>query len=150
MATTFTKILIHFVFSTKNRAPLITPDIEPRLHAYMRGIAKNHESPVISMNGTSDHVHMLISMSKKIAVATLMEEVKRDSSSWIKKQGEEFSGFYWQEGYGAFSIGESGVEGVSEYIENQKKHHARTTFKEEFLMLLKKYKIDYDERYIWT
>jgi REP element-mobilizing transposase RayT len=150
MATTFTKILVHFVFSTKNRAPIITPEIEPRLHAYMRGIAKNHESPVIAMNGTTDHVHMLISISKKIAVAQLMEEVKRDSSSWIKKQDRKFDAFYWQEGYGAFSIGESAVERVTQYIDNQKRHHARTTFKEEFVMLLKKYKIDYDERYIWT
>jgi len=150
MATTFTKILIHFIFSTKNREPLIHPDIESQLHAYMRGISKNHNSPVIAMNGIADHVHLLISMSKNIAVADLMEVVKKESSKWMKKQGRTFSNFQWQEGYAGFSIGESAIDQVRGYIDNQKKHHRRTTCKEELLMFLKKYKVDYDERYIWT
>ena len=150
MATTLTKILIHFIFSTKNREPLITPEIEPHLHAYMRGISKNHASPTLITNGTTDHMHMLISMSKNIAVADLMEVVKKESSKWIKKQDARFAGFHWQEGYAGFSIGQSAVEQVTRYIENQKKHHERLTFKEELVMFLKKYKVEYDEKYIWT
>jgi putative transposase len=150
MASTLTKILVHFIFSTKNRAAIITPEIEPRLHAYMRGISKNHGSPTLAMNGMPDHVHMLISMSKTIAAADLMEVVKKESSKWIKKEGQEFSEFHWQDGYAGFSIGESGLEQVRHYIDNQKSHHERMTFKEELLMFLKKYNVEYDERYIWT
>jgi putative transposase len=150
MATTLTKILVHFIFSTKLREPFITPDIEPRLHAYMRGISKNCDSPVFIMNGMPDHVHMLISVGKRISCADLMEAVKKDSSRWIKEQGPEFQRFHWQEGYAGFSLGESGIDQVCRYIQNQKKHHSRTTFQEELLMFLKKYKIDYDERYLWT
>jgi REP element-mobilizing transposase RayT len=150
MATTLTKILVHFIFSTKNRVPLISLEIEPRLHAYMRGISKNYDSPVLAMNGISDHVHMLISMSKRISVSELMEVVKKESSKWIKNEGPEFEGFYWQEGYAAFSIGESGVEQVRRYIENQKVHHRVTTFQEELVMFLEKYGVEYDEKYIWT
>lgn len=150
MATTLTKLLIHFVFSTKNRLPLITPDIEPRLHTYMSGIAKNHKSFVIAINGTEDHVHMLISLAKTMTVAELMENIKGDSSRWIKDQGAEFADFHWQEGYAAFSVGESAVEQVTQYIQNQKLHHRRTSYQEELVMFLKKYHMEYDERYIWT
>jgi REP element-mobilizing transposase RayT len=150
MATTFTKVLVHYVFSTKRRERLITPEIEGRLHAYMRGIAENHQCRVLAMNGTEDHAHMLISMGKTIAIADLMENVKKDSSRWIKEQGREFAGFSWQEGYAGFSVGESGLENVRRYIARQKEHHRRTTFQEELVMLLKKYNVAYDERYIWT
>jgi REP element-mobilizing transposase RayT len=150
MATTLTRILIHFIFSTKNRTPIITPQIEPRLHAYMRGISQNHDSPVLAMNGMPDHIHMLISISKNIAAADLMEDVKKDSSKWIKREGREFAGFRWQEGYAGFSIGESAVEQVRRYIANQKKHHRRTTFQEELILFLNKYNVAYDERFLWA
>jgi REP element-mobilizing transposase RayT len=150
MATTFTRLLVHIVFSTKNRAPLITPEVEEGLYAYMKGIAKNHASPVLEINGTSDHVHLLVSLSKRIAVADLLENLKKDSSLWIKTQGPQYKGFYWQEGYGAFTIGESAVTALKRYIANQKQHHRKVTFKTEFLTLLKKFRVEYDERYIWT
>jgi putative transposase len=140
MATTFTRILIHFIFSTKNREPLISPDIEPKLHAYMRGICKNLESPVLAMNGTADHVHMLVSMSKKIAITDLMETVKKESSIWIKKQDREFAEFYWQEGYAGLSIGESAIEQVTKYITKQKEHHRRVCFFLDFWLFLFKNK----------
>jgi putative transposase len=150
MATTFTRLLVHIVFSTKNRAELIKPDIERDLHAYVKGIAKNHASPILEIGGTADHIHLLVSLSKRVAVADLLENIKKDSSAWMKAQGPQFRQFYWQEGYGAFTIGESGMPSLKRYIANQKAHHRRKSFKEEFLRLLKKYRVEYDERYIWT
>ena len=136
MATTFTKILIHFVFSTKNREPTILPAIEGALHTYMVGIVRAYDSWTLAINGTTDHVHLLISMSKKITVIDLMENVKKDSSKWIKTQSNAHRGFGWQDGYAGFSIGESGVEALTRYIDNQKEHHRKMTFKEELIMLL--------------
>jgi putative transposase len=149
MATTFTRLLNHFVFSTKNRDPIIAPNFEPRLHAYIVGISKNLGSWVIAINGTTDHIHMLVDLNKTIAVSKYMEEVKGESSRWMNKEYKNQS-FHWQEGYAAFSIGESGVDRLTGYISRQKLHHQRKSFKEELLDLLKKYKIEYDERYIWT
>jgi putative transposase len=136
MATTFTSILLHVVFSTKNRAHLIASDIEPRLHAYIGGIGTRLGSPPVCLGGTSNHVHMLASLSKKVTLVEFVEAVKKDSSKWMKTQGACFSSFYWQEGYGAFSIGQSGVEALRAYIVNQKQHHRETTFEQEFLALL--------------
>jgi REP element-mobilizing transposase RayT len=150
MATTFTRLLVHIVFSTKNRAELIRPEIEAQLHAYIKGIAKNHGSPVLAINGTADHLHLLVSLSKRVALADLLENLKKDSSVWIKTQGPQYKQFYWQEGYGAFTIGESAVAALKRYIANQKTHHRKVSFQEELLVLLKRYQIEYDERYLWT
>jgi putative transposase len=116
----------------------------------MGGIAANHGSPALIIHGMPDHVHLLISMAKTISAADLMEVVKKESSQWIKTTGREFARFRWQEGYAGFSIGESAVGQVTRYISNQKKHHRRTTFKEELVMFLKKYNVPYDERYLWV
>jgi REP element-mobilizing transposase RayT len=150
MASTFTKLLAHFIFSTKHRDPLITPAIEPDLHAYMVGITRNLDCWTMALNGTADHVHLLISMSKKITVIDLMENVKKDSSRWLNERKILPTKFHWQDGYAAFTIGESGVPGLTRYIQGQKEHHRTITFKEELLNFLKKYKVEYDERYIWT
>ena len=150
MASTFTKILVHFVFSTKNRMPTVAPAVEPGLHAYMVGISRNLECWTLAINGMPDHIHMLVSLSKKISVVTFMEEVKRDSSRWMNKEHPQRETFRWQDGYAGFSIGESGVEPLKVYIANQKKHHERKSFQEELLELLKKYHVEYDERYIWA
>jgi REP element-mobilizing transposase RayT len=107
-------------------------------------------SRLLAIGGMPDHVHLLVSMSKKESAVKLMEVVKKDSSKWIKTQGPSFADFYWQEGYGAFSIGQSGVAALKAYIANQGEHHRRMSFQEEFLNLLKKYQVVYDERYIWS
>ena len=143
------KILVHIVFSTKNRADLITPEIENALFGYIHGIVENNGSKLIVAGGTANHIHLLVSLGKKIDVPELIGDIKRDSSSWIKEQDANFSNFYWQKGYGAFSIGQSQVETVVNYINNQKEHHKKKVFKEEFRELLKKYEVDYDERYVW-
>lgn len=143
------KMLAHIVFSTKNRADLIAPEIESGLFGYMHGIVENNGAKLIIANGTANHVHLLISLPKKIDIPALIGDIKRDSSSWVKKQDARFINFYWQKGYGAFSIGQSQVETVVNYIKRQKEHHAKQTFKDEFRALLEKYEIDYDEQYVW-
>ncbi len=142
-------MLAHIVFSTKNRADLIAPEIEAGLFGYMHGIVENNDAKLIIANGTANHVHLLVSLPKKIDIPVLIGDVKRDSSSWVKQQNGRFSDFYRQKGYGAFSIGQSQVETVVNYIKRQKEHHSKQTFKDEFRALLSKYEIDYDGRYVW-
>ena len=148
MPQSLVKVLIHVVFSTKNRADLIVPEIESGLFAYIHGIVENNRSKLIIANGTMNHIHLLISLGRTMGISELIGDIKRDSSVWIKKQGD-FRNFYWQEGYGAFSIGQSQVQDVVRYIQDQKEHHAEKDFKAEFRGLLKKYQIEYDERYVW-
>ena len=150
MSQTLVKNLLHIIFSTKNRLPLITPDMEPQLFKYMTGIVRNLDCDLLTINGTADHVHLLINLSKNIALATFMENLKKDSSKQIKTQSPAFHSFYWQEGYGAFSVGESQAPAVKKYIANQKSHHQRKSFQDEFRAFLKKYDVPYDERYVWT
>ncbi len=148
MPQSLVKILVHIVFSTKERQKLIAPDIEPQLFDYISGILKNNKARLIIGGGTFDHIHLLVSIGR-IDVGELIGDIKRDSSSWIKKQDERYSKFYWQRGYGAFSIGQSQVPAVSRYIADQKEHHTRQTFQDEFRELCKKYYVEIDERYCW-
>ncbi len=148
MPQSLVKILVHVVFSTKHRAKLITPDIEAKLYAYISGILANHGAKLIAANGTMDHCHFLISLGR-IDVGELIGNMKRSSSLWIKQQGVEFTNFYWQKGYGAFSIGQSQVDDVCRYIANQKKHHAKQSFQDEFRELCRKYGVEFDESYCW-
>ena len=149
MAQTLVSLLVHIVFSTKNREPFITPEIEPELYSYVGGILKNHESRLLDVGGTPDHLHLLISQSKNASLSSLMKDVKKDSSLWIKTKGRQFRNFHWQDGYGAFSIGKSDIPRLKEYIASQKEHHRRGTFKEELIGFLDEYGIAYDERYLW-
>jgi REP element-mobilizing transposase RayT len=149
MPQSLAKILVHAVFSTKNRADLIPVEIENDLFPYIHGITANHESKLITANGTSNHVHLLISLGRTIDISGLIGEIKRSTSLWIKTKDDRFENFYWQEGFGAFSIGQSEVPILSKYIANQKLHHAKYGFKDEFRGLLKRYEVDYDERYVW-
>src|SRR5258705_10485348 len=121
MASTLTKILLHITYSTKDRKPLIPDPLEPDLYSYIGGICRRMHSPLLAMGGTSDHVHMLVSLGKTMNLSDLMMEVKRDSSKWMKERGE--GGFTWQDGYFGFSIGESGVDALRTYIPTQKEHH---------------------------
>ena len=149
MASTLTKILLHITFSTKGRAALIPEAIEPDLYAYIGGICRRMESPLLAMNGTADHAHMMVRLCKTVALSDLMLEVKRDSSKWIKEQDTSLREFGWRDGYFGFSIGESGVDALHAYIANQKEHHKTVDFKDEVRAFLKKYGIEWDERYIW-
>jgi REP element-mobilizing transposase RayT len=150
MAQTLVSLQVHVIFSTKNRLELITPEIEPDLFAYIGGILHNNKSKLIAANGTADHIHLLISLSKNIGLSELIGDIKRDSSAWIKTQDSQFSNFHWQDGYGAFSIGQSQVKTVKDYIARQKIKHDKVDFKDELREFLRKYEIEFDERYLWT
>jgi REP element-mobilizing transposase RayT len=150
MAQTLVCLRVHVVFSTKDRRPMITAEVEPELYAYLGGTIKNLDSCCLAAGGTSNHVHLLISQSKNIALSHLMEEIKKSSSKWIKTKGAALRTFGWQDGYGAFTIGQSQVEALQRYIAGQKERHKRQTFEEELVTLLKKYQVEYDERYIWS
>lgn len=149
MGQSLVKNYIHLVFSTKHREPLIHPPIEAELHAYLGGICNNLGCPVIRVGGFTDHIHILCMLSKKIALMKLMEELKAHSSKWIKTKGPGYKNFYWQDGYGAFSVKPSEIDHVIAYIENQHAHHSRKTFQDEYLEFLMQYHVDYDEKYVW-
>lgn len=140
---------MHIVTSTKHREPLLRGDIHPRLFAYMGGIARNQESMLVAAGGVEDHVHLLVDVSKNIAVSELVMHLKKDSSKWLKTVGPEYDGFHWQDGYSGFSIGESGVGGVRKYLEGQREHHRGRSFQDELREFFNKYQMGYDERYVW-
>jgi len=149
MPQSLSSILIHLVFSTKNREPFLTPEVDVELYPYMASIFKAMKSPAVIINGTPDHLHTLFSLSRVVTIADLVEEVKTESSKWIKTKGREFRNFHWQSGYGAFSIGQSQVPTLKRYIGRQKEHHRRVTFQDEYRKFLKAYAVEYDERYVW-
>ena len=149
MAQTIFDVIIHVVFSTKNRVKLIGPEIEAELFAYIGGITNADKSKLIGANGTSNHVHLLISLNKNILAPDLIGNIKRDSSKWIKTKGMIYSKFGWQDGYAAFSVGHTQIEAVKKYIGNQKEHHKKSLFEDEMRTFFRKYEIAYDEKYIW-
>jgi len=140
---------IHFIWSTRDRQPFINPQIEKELFSYMASIFRKYDSPALTINGTEDHVHSLSILSRTITIAKLVEEVKKGSSKWIKTKGAEYRNFYWQSGYAALGIGQSNIEALKKYIADQKEHHRKKTFQQEYIEFLKKYNIEYDERYVW-
>jgi len=147
MAHTESNVVLHVIFSTKNRAPLITLEMRADLFAYLGGIVREMQATALIINGTADHVHMLIRIRPVQAVAEVVRVVKANSSRWVREKWS--ARFAWQTGYGVFSVSESHVPEVSRYIANQVEHHKKRTFQEEFVAFLKKNKIEYDERYIW-
>ena len=148
MSHSFVSCLMHCVFSTKKRQPLITPEIAPRLWPYSGGIARENDMTALTVGGVEDHVHILLSLPSTIAIAKAMQLIKGGSSKWM---GETFPHvpFEWQEGYGAFSVSVSSTADTIAYIDNQREHHHRTTFREEFLAFLKRHGMEYDEQYIF-
>ena len=149
MGQSLVKNYVHIVFSTKYRQPLINEAIENELYSYLSGICKALGCPPIKIGGYYDHVHILCMLSKKIALMKLLEEIKSHSSKWIKTKDESLKNFYWQDGYGAFSVNPAEVETVVAYIANQHEHHSNKTFQDDYRAFLKKYEVEYDERYVW-
>jgi REP element-mobilizing transposase RayT len=149
MGQSLVKNYVHIVFSTKYRQALISQEIEPELYTYIGGICNKLSCQVIKIGGCADHIHILCLLSKKIALMKLLEEVKSHSSKWIKTKGKEFENFYWQDGYGAFSVNPSEIDVVINYIAYQKTHHLKRGFQDEFRLFLKKYEVEYDEKYVW-
>jgi REP element-mobilizing transposase RayT len=149
MAQSLANVLIHLVFSTKHRRPWISVELDEELAKYVSGICRNLGCPSHKIGGSDDHLHVSCSLSRTLTISKLVEEIKTGSSKWIKTQGEQYAEFAWQNGYGAFSIGQSQLGDLRAYIANQREHHRRLTFQDEFRALLAKYAIDFDERYVW-
>jgi len=149
MPHSFISNLVHYVFSTKGRRKLISSDLEERLWPYMAAIAHENHIKTLSIGGTEDHVHLLLSLPGTIAVSKAVQLIKGSSSKWVHDEFRKHQDFAWQEGYGAFSIGMSQTDQTVQYIRTQKEHHQKKTFQEELLAILKKHGIEYDDRYIW-
>ena len=150
MAQSLSQIYIHLVFSTKNRAPFLHDrTLRERVHAYLAGTCRNLHSPSLIVGGVEDHVHLLLRLAKDVTVSTLVRELKRESSKWIKCLAPDLATFYWQQGYGAFSISPAHVDPLKKYIAAQEDHHHNETFQDELRRLLKKYGVEYDEHYVW-
>jgi len=149
MAHTFTNLLTHIIFSTKDRVPLIQPEWRSDLHAYLGGIIRELGGKAMAINGTADHVHLLVSAPSALSVAEMMRVAKTNSARWVNRERRLKKSFAWQAGYGAFSVSHSNAPAVAKYIQAQEEHHRRVTFQEEYLEFLKKNGIEYDERFIW-
>lgn len=147
MAQSLSKVIIHIVFSTKNRTPLLKENIRLKTHAYIATIIRDMDSNAYRVGGTEDHIHIACSLPRTISQSDFLKKIKSNSSKWIKEQG--IHNFYWQKGFGVFSVSSSHLSVLLEYIDNQKKHHENVTFKNEFRKLLEKYNIKYDEKYVW-
>ena len=150
MPQSLSKIWTHLIFSTKQRYPFLSDEtIRHDLHKYLASTLKANNCPTLVVGGVSDHLHALFVLSKNHSIASIVYEIKRSSSKWVKRQATQLRKFHWQAGYGAFSVSASHVEQVERYIWNQERHHQKKSFQEEFREFLRRYKVDYDERYVW-
>jgi len=149
MSQSLVKNLIHLVYSTKHRQPWMPKEHRVGLFAYQAGILKEWDSPAIVIGGAADHVHALFALSKNHALKTIVEEAKKGSSKWMKIDGPKNSDFYWQAGYAAFSVSQSNLDEVKQYIEKQEEHHRKMTFQDELRALFRRHRIEFDERFVW-
>ena len=150
MSQSLAKILVHIVFSTENRLDYFKePEIRRALYQYLGGICREKKCPSIIIGGTENHVHILCLLGRTTDVSTLVRDLKRCSSVWVKERIPTLKLFSWQRGYGVFSIGQSQVEILKRYVENQESHHKKMDFQEELRELLIKYQVEFDEKYLW-
>jgi putative transposase len=144
-----TKLYAHLIFSTKNRQPFLDDEIRPRVHGYVATVVRSLDSPYVVVGGVADHVHILFDMGKLHAPVEFVERVKRESSKFVKTLGPRYQNFYWQRGYGMFSVSPTHLPSAELYVRNQSEHHRTKTFQEEFREFLVRYHVDYDEQYVW-
>ena len=149
MANTYSQIYLHFVFSTKSRREVISPEIEERVWSYIAGVAKHHGIAPIQIGGIETHVHALVGVPTTMSSSQGAKALKGDSSYGIRREFSGMANFGWQDGYGVFSVSQSVISSVANYIKNQREHHSNRSFEEEYVELLKKHGIDYDERYLF-
>jgi REP element-mobilizing transposase RayT len=149
MPQSLAKIIVHVIFSTKDRTACLAPSLRPALHAYLATVARNVGCECLRAGGVADHVHLAVGLSRTLTVAKLVEELKTSSSKWLKTQAAELVHFAWQRGYGAFSVGPDDVSALIVYIDGQEEHHRQRTFHEEYREYLRTHDIAFDERYVW-
>jgi REP element-mobilizing transposase RayT len=150
MPQSLSQFILHIVFSTKDRRPWLDPVIRPRMHAYLATVCRDCDCQVYRVGGAADHVHIAARLARTVSQAELLEKIKKTSSVWIKSQGEQYAGFFWQGGYGDFSIGWSQLEDLVDYIDGQEQHHRAQSFQEEYRNLLRKYHVEFDEKHVWA
>lgn len=150
MSQSLNKIYIHIIFSTKNREDLLPEKTWNEIHSYIDGIINQNLCKSIIIGGTANHIHILCELTSTVSTAILLQEIKRSSSKWIKGKYSQYSNFAWQSGYAAFSVSQSKVDAVTNYIRNQKEHHTKKNFKEELVEFLKSYQVEYKEEYLWS
>jgi putative transposase len=149
MPQSLSRILVHLIFSTRNRVGVLSPEIQNELFPYLAVVLRESGCPALKVGGFTDHLHLFFGLSPTLSIAEVVEAVKTSSSKWIKTKGAEFVEFHWQGGYGSFSVSQSEAETVIRYIEKQEEHHRKMTFQEEFRKFLERYKVAYDEQYVW-
>jgi len=150
MSNTYTQLFVHIVFTPMHKAALIKADFEEELFKYITGIAKNYRHKLLCINGTQDHIHILIGLNPEQSISTLVQEIKKSSSKWINDNNFCLGRFEWQRGYGAFTYSKSQVKQVIKYIQNQKVHHQKVSFLDEYKLFLKRYEVEYNPDYIFT
>ncbi len=149
MANTYSQIYIQVVFAVQNRKSLISPDWEPELHKYITGIVSNKGQKLIAINGMPDHIHIFLGMKPDCLLSNLVQEIKKSSNQFINEKRLAPDKFNWQGGFGAFSYGQSQIDDVVKYILNQKEHHEKYSFKDEYLILLRRFQIEFEDRYLF-
>lgn len=149
MPQSFSSILVHVIFSTKNRENTLNPELSGALYAYLAVVLHDHGCAVVQIGGFEDHVHLLFGLPRTQSISQIVDILKSNSTRWIKRKDTALSQFHWQSGYGAFSVSDSNSDAVTKYIVNQHEHHRKTTFQEEYRQFLDRHKIQYDERYLW-
>lgn len=149
MPQSLSRVILHVIFSTKNREPWLDRDVRPRMHGYIATICRDLGAELVHVGGVADHVHIVTTLPRTVSQAQLVEQIKKASSKWIKALDARYRGFFWQRGYGAFSVSPSQLDVVLQYIDSQQEHHRTRTFQEEYRELLRKHGVDFDERYVW-
>lgn len=149
MSQALAKIYLHLIFSTKNREHSLPDHIRADLHSYMGGILHGLGCSPIEINTEPDHTHILFVMSRTETVSNVVGQLKKSSNDWLRNRDQQFKDFYWQGGFGVFSVSQSSIEEVRQYIRNQREHHKQVSFQDEFRMFLKRYEMEFDERYVW-
>jgi REP element-mobilizing transposase RayT len=149
MPQSLSKVILHIIFSTKNREPWLDRDVRPRMHAYLATICRELGAEFVRIGRVADHVHIVTTLPRTVSQAEFIERIKKTSSKWIKALDARYRGFFWQSGYGAFSVSPSQLDTVLQYIEAQTEHHRTWTFQQEYRELLRKHGVGFDERYVW-
>ncbi len=149
MPQSLSKVIVHIIFSTKNHEPWLVSNVRPRVHAYVATICRDLGAELVRVGGVADHVHIVTTLPRTVTQAQLIERIKKTSSKWIKALDARYRGFFWQRGYGAFSVSPSELDAVLQYVETQEEHHHTRTFQEEYRELLHRHGVEFDERYVW-
>lgn len=149
MPQSLSKVILHVIFSTKNREPWLDADVRPRMHAYLATICRDLRANFVHVGGLADHVHIVTTLPRTVSQAQMIERIKKVFSKWIKSLSSRYRGFFWQRGYGAFSVSLSQLDAVLQYVEMQQEHHRTRTFQEEYRELLRRHGVNFDERYVW-